>query len=372
MRGIGDNSGGGFDGDDPTNPYGRNGYIRVARDSRWHRIVGFGKFVTPADPDKGYAFSKAEAWQDLMMECRYKSGTVLNKGVSMKIEPGQLLGAISWLANRWNWTPKTVRVFLDALERDGMIERFSPDTTGPEQSETGSKNGNRTATGIPFKGNQVAMVTICNYEIYQFIQRIQGQPKTGNQPVEGQPDGNRGATEGQHLNKGIKEIIDSYTTDAPSAPRGGVGQLTTLAIPATMREQPPTLPRLLDAEPAKKVRKPRAAAAKTMLPSEWVLPRDWGMWALDHFDVTREMILVEAERFKEFWIANGHTKANWEMTWRNWCRAPFRKWRPKHGAPADIAEEGFGDVIEAETVTVDPWEAERVEAARRRAEENGS
>ena len=375
MRGIGDNSGGGFDGDDPTNPYGRNGYIRVARDSRWHRIVGFGKVVTPADPERGFTFSKAEAWQDLMMECRYKSGTVLNKGISMKIEPGQLLGAISWLANRWNWTPKTVRVFLDSLERDGMIGRFSPDTASPEQSVASSRDGNQAATRINFKGNQVALVSICNYEIYQFIQRVQGQPNSEPKSVEGQANGNRAASEGQHLNKGIKERKESYSADALSAPREtNVFQLSTLSIPATMREQMPALPlpRLVDAEPAKKARKAKEAKPRTTLDPAWRLPARLGEETLDTYAVDRETILREAMRFKTWWLDKGDAKADWDATWRKWCGSKFLNWPMRPGKASLLAEDAFSRVEDAEAVVVDPWAEQRAEAARRRAEEDGA
>jgi hypothetical protein len=376
MAGIGHNSGD-FDQDDVENPYGRSGYIKVGRDLRWHHIVGFGKTVTPADDSKGFVFSRAEAWQDLIMECRYNAGTVLNKGVPMRIEPGQLLGAISWLANRWNWTPKTVRVFLDALERDGMIGRSVPVNPSPDQSAPYANRGNPMATTPAFKGNHVAMVTICNYELYQFIQRVQGQAKAQGADDPGQPAGNLVAATGHDLNKGNKEIIDSHTTSlaAPreSVPQSNVVQLSTLSIPATMREQLPALPlpRLLEAPPpAKKPRKPRSA--KTMLPSQWTLPGTWLQWTLDRFDVRVEAIALEAERFKEYWLANGDEKADWEMTWRNWCRSGHRKWRPKHGAPSDIIDKNYAPLLEAEVVPVDPWAEQRAEAARRRAEEDGA
>lgn len=366
MRGIGDNSGNFLeDTEDEKNPYGRNGFIKVARDMRDHPIVGFGKFMTPADPGRGFCYSKTEAFQDLVMECRYTSGTVNNKGRIMRIEPGQLLGAISWLATRWNWTPKAVRVFLDSLQKNSMIDRSVDVSGSSEQSDTHTDTGKQQGN---YKGNQSAIITVCNYEIYQFVLRMQGQAKG---QADGQPQGNQGATEGQHLKKGIKEEeIDSHTT-APIAPResGNVIQLSTLAVPATMRDQPPLLPRLTEVEPPKKPRRPKAS--RTMLAADWSLPGPWLQWTLDRFDVPVPTIALEAERFKEHWLANGEEKADWEMTWRNWCRSPYRKWRPKHGAPSDIIDKGYAPILDAEPVQVDVWEQLREEAARRRAEENG-
>lgn len=172
-------------------PWGRDGYVKIARASREHPLVGFGKTVSPADPERGFCYSRAEAWQDLIMECRYTPGEVVNKGKRMEIKPGQLLGAISWLANRWNWTPKTVRWFLDQLQADEMIERSEPENGGsrtktmisPDDNhphlDRGKRNGKRN-------GNQIGVLTICNYEIYQMVMHAQRQA-TGQ--LEGQANG---------------------------------------------------------------------------------------------------------------------------------------------------------------------------------------
>lgn len=140
---------------------GGDGWVAVHRSIRDHWIVGFGQPVKPMDPDVG-ALSRAEAWIDLIMECRYEAGTVNNGGRKMVLEPGQLLGAISWLAKRWNWSPQTVRTFLDKLENDGMIERRSP----VEKDENNKHNG-----------KQANVVTICNYSNYQITASDEAQPQ---------------------------------------------------------------------------------------------------------------------------------------------------------------------------------------------------
>lgn len=132
------------------------GWIAIHRSIRDHWLVGFGKPVAPADPSRG-AHSQHEAFSDLIMNCRYDSGFVVNNGRKMKVEPGQLLGGVAWLANRWNWTSKKVRWFLDNLESDGMISRSIPDAKG-------------RANGT-FKGNQKMVITLCNYSNYQFISK---------------------------------------------------------------------------------------------------------------------------------------------------------------------------------------------------------
>jgi len=133
------------------------------------------------------ALSRAEAWQDLIMECRYSAGTISNGGRKMEILPGQLVGAISWLAKRWNWTPKTVRWWLDKLEIEGMIsfsEKFK---------ERGNQNG-----------KQAQIITVCNYSEYQKVE-IQQRQTQGH--TNGQQTANEGQTNGNIYkdNKGTKE-----------------------------------------------------------------------------------------------------------------------------------------------------------------------
>ena len=118
------------------------------------------------NPKRG-VYSRAEAFIDLIMECRYDACTVSNGGVKMELQPGQLVGAISWLASRWNWTPKTVRIWLDKLHDDGMIERVAP-----------------------LRGKQAAIITLNNYSDYQFSPSAEGQANGKQGENKGQTKGN--------------------------------------------------------------------------------------------------------------------------------------------------------------------------------------
>jgi hypothetical protein len=151
--------------DEDTRPENvREGWIAIARALRTHWLVGFGQPVPAADPERG-SHSRGEAFIDLIMECRYAEGIVSNGGVKMLIQPGQLVGAVSWLANRWNWTPMTVRVFLDKLQKDGMITRAAPGTHS--NPEIGAEKRNMQ------KGKQAQIITLCNYREYQIARYVQ-------------------------------------------------------------------------------------------------------------------------------------------------------------------------------------------------------
>lgn len=63
----------------------------------------------------------------------------------------------------------------------------------------------------------------------------------------------------------------------------------------------------------------------TRLSPDWSLPKAWGDWALAEFPQwTAERVRAEADRFRDHWAAKtgrDATKADWQATWRNWCRS---------------------------------------------------
>lgn len=91
---------------------------------------------------------------------------------------------------------------------------------------------------------------------------------------------------------------------------------------------------------------PRAARSGkdtgTRLPTDWVLPKKWGDWALEERkEFTPEIVRKEAEKFKDHWLANANRregkKADWLATWRNWIR---NVQLPKNGAVPGQAGNG--------------------------------
>jgi uncharacterized protein YdaU (DUF1376 family) len=67
---------------------------------------------------------------------------------------------------------------------------------------------------------------------------------------------------------------------------------------------------------------PKKIASK--LPDDWVLPKTYGDWALQERPLmTIQMVKLEADKFKDYWISLAGVKAkklDWFATWRNWIR----------------------------------------------------
>lgn len=178
-----------------------DGFIVEARSSRTHPLVGYGKQVRPADDARRFCCSVNEAWRDLLHECRYADGYVMNGGKRMLLERGALVGAISYLAYRWNWTPKTVRGFLDRLEADGMIEMRQP---GINPGCTQELNGHHMGRQ---KGTQSQIISVCNYDKFNTPPEIQGHAQ---RHAEGTQRAREGHAKGMNHNKGT--IDNRYTS----------------------------------------------------------------------------------------------------------------------------------------------------------------
>ncbi len=109
-----------------------NGWIAIDRAVLEHQIVGAGKPVKPAEKDKP-AYTKLEAWFDILRITSYKPQIVNNVGQKMTLNRGDFMGAIRFLGARWNWTKRTVEGILKKHEENGMLTNVTPQN---------DKNGN--------------------------------------------------------------------------------------------------------------------------------------------------------------------------------------------------------------------------------------
>lgn len=106
------------------------------------------------------------------------------------------------------------------------------------------------------------------------------------------------------------------------------------------REQREDVPPAAQPDPTPtKAKAPRA----TRLPADWQLPAEWESWALaEHPSWTREGVRHVADRFRDYWLAQGGAnarKVDWQATWRNWVRrekSPGLGFAPATANPAPM------------------------------------
>jgi hypothetical protein len=103
------------------------------------------------------------------------------------INRGQVYTSIRILANAWSWSVKKVRGFLNLLVSDGMIEKGTA------------------------KGTAQTLLTICNYDRYNFEKEEKGTAK-------GTRGAQQGHTEGTYNNKDNK--LNNYNIPPYNPPAG--------------------------------------------------------------------------------------------------------------------------------------------------------
>lgn len=68
---------------------------------------------------------------------------------------------------------------------------------------------------------------------------------------------------------------------------------------------------------------PTGKAKGKRLSPDWQLPKAWGEWTLETMGWETATVRLEAEKFRDYWVATSGrnaAKLDWEATWRNWCR----------------------------------------------------
>lgn len=322
--------------------------------------------ITPVDPSKGHA-CHYYAFNDLLFACEYKEGTVVNRGRKMTIQPGQLLGAISWLAERWNWTPKKVRVFIDKLTDCGFISKVKVDQKGDRKGD--------------YYGNQQSYLSVCNFDKYSLEYYMQGIPLgtpvrtpsghdeaksaapitvKGNQLNGSDPHGSKAGADLLHMQGQPIEIYPACATETKlnSVPRAraevsnNIYNITT-PVEYVERGVGKTIPSgetlFGDVGHAPKPKKAsRALKSETSRPANWS-PDSKGLAFAVEKGMTPEIAQFEFDRFCARHDSQGAKFKDWDAAWRTWClnwvkfsksAAPFNG--NKRPSMNDMLDQAFG------------------------------
>ena len=130
------------------------GYLLISRCLIDHEVVGFGKPGKAADSRLG-CHSHAEAWQYLLMQASFKARTVRVGKATYNLSRGEAVVSERFLAERWNWSRKSVRGFVAKLGAQRMVKK------GPQD------------------GPKVPTLSICNYDKYQVASEYKGPALEG-------------------------------------------------------------------------------------------------------------------------------------------------------------------------------------------------
>lgn len=144
-------------------------WFAVSRDIFDHPIIGV----------HDRSFTDMEAWLYLLSIAAYQPTEVANKGAMIVLDPGQMMAAHAYLAERWRWSADKVRWYLKRLEKEAMITRFASTVSTQQHTKQDTKQDTNHHTNQSTKRNtnQIQIITICNYSIYQYVQTQLHQAK---------------------------------------------------------------------------------------------------------------------------------------------------------------------------------------------------
>jgi hypothetical protein len=163
-------------------------YVAVTTD-----VFGHGLF-------DGDEYSRRDAWLWLVANAAWKDHRVRVGNTMVDIKRGQVVASRSYLAKEWKWGEKKVRLFLDLLVSEGMIEK------GQQE------------------GRLPVVVTICNYDRFQTGKAIEGQQDDQQRASKGPDEGQIGAGKGPHSTKDTKDTKDTNTVCHTPEPARANGQ----------------------------------------------------------------------------------------------------------------------------------------------------
>ncbi len=164
-------------------------WVRVSADYFEHELFA------------GEEFSRRDAWLWLIANAAWKKRRVNHKGKMLDLERGQLLGGRAFLAEKWGWSEKAVRNYLQLLVSENMIRMGQSD------------------------GHYANVITVCNYDKFQQNEIPEGQSK-------GQSGASAGPEKGQTLTKDTNNRTGSETRERANDPEiseGSIGQNETHA-----------------------------------------------------------------------------------------------------------------------------------------------
>lgn len=169
-------------------------WFAAGRGVMQHPVIGEDA-PTPAaaDPTRR-AWTYAEAWMfGLVESAAFRSHVRRDvNGAERLLDSGQILASRRYLARKFNWSEKAVRVFVGKLILDGMVSVTKGPGTPPNRGQG--------------KGQGSNVLTLCNYGKFQPSGKAKGQGK-------GQPPPHSGAT------------IRNNKLKQPPYPQRGPGQI---------------------------------------------------------------------------------------------------------------------------------------------------
>lgn len=134
-------------------------------------------------------FSRFEAWLDVLQLAAWKPWRHITQHGPIDLQRGEFVASLRYLADRWEWSVKKVRTWLDTLTKWARLR-------AQQKTDAGT------------------VYLVVNYDRYQSTEKPEGTPKGTPQGIERAQQGHKREAVKQLDGESIK-AVESVVADAP-------------------------------------------------------------------------------------------------------------------------------------------------------------
>ena len=276
-----------------------NGYVSVPRE-----------FFDTAQWRRKRVFTQSEAYLDLLQMAYYGSEPIEREvgGAKVTVHSGQIAATQAYLGQRWEWSRYKVRHFIDSLCNKGTIHLYNTPTCSlitvyqdvtKDDAEiyhtpyhTPTAHNKNKITKKKITKNSVESSVVCDTTPHA-------------------------QTEGEVAEAEVAAVAEAAATEAAAVE----------AVEVAAEAQPASI------MPAAEAKAEPAAAPKPATRRRTPPMQRPTVWEVENFCRTQGLQLVDAQRFVDYYEANGwkvgrNPMRSWQAAARNWQRRELQYQQP--------------------------------------------
>ena len=285
-----------------------NGYVSVPRE-----------FFDTAQWRRKRVFTQSEAYLDLLQMAYYGSEPIEREvgGAKVTVRSGQIAATQAYLGQRWEWSRYKVRHFIDSLCNKGTIHLYNTPTCSlitvyQDVTKDDAENYHTPYhTPTAHNKNKITKKKITKKSVESSV--------VCDTTPHAQAEGEVAEAEVSQVAE-VAAVAEAATTEAAAVEAVEAVEVAAEAQPASI-----VLAAEAKAEPAAA---PKPATRRRTPPMQRPT-----VWEVENFCRTQGLQLVDAQRFVDYYEANGwkvgrNPMRSWQAAARNWQRRELQYQQP--------------------------------------------
>lgn len=284
-----------------------NGYVSVPRE-----------FFDTAQWRRKRIFTQSEAYLDLLQMAYYGSEPIEREvgGAKVTVRSGQIAATQAYLGQRWEWSRYKVRHFIDSLCNKGTIHLYNTPTCSlitvyQDVTKDDAENYHTPYhTPTAHNKNKITKNKITKKSVESSV--------VCDTTPHAQAEGEVAEAEVSQVAE-VAPVPEAATTEAAAVEAVEAVEVAAEAQPASIMPA---------AEAKAELAAPKPAARRRTPPMQRPT-----VWEVENFCRTQGLTLVDAQRFVDYYEANGwkvgrNPMRSWQAAARNWQRRELQYQQP--------------------------------------------